>query len=164
MFAAGHFGQQDRFLLALVGGILKKRQIGRVAQCARLPKRLPAIEPHGAERIRRRELAHGARIDTGAGLECLEVSIRLRTFCDEARGHRGGHPVHLPEPEAHGKAGRAHRLKRVVPGAEIHIRRAHFHPVFARIPHDLRGRVKTHGLRVEQGRTEHIRVMALDPA
>ena len=38
-----------------------------------------------------------------------------------------------------------------------------FDAMLARIAHKLRGRVKAHGLRIEDRRAEDIRIMALDP-
>src|SRR5512146_1008057 len=45
----------------------------------------------------------------------------------------------------------------------IHVHRSHVHTMCARVDHDLRRRVKTHRLAVEQRAAEHRRVMSFDP-
>ena len=50
-----------------------------------------------------------------------------------------------------------------VPVRMIDIDRAHLDAVLAHVAHDLRRRVESHRLRVEQGRGEHVRITALEP-
>src|ERR1043166_1949190 len=63
--------------------------------------------------------------------------------------------AHHAEAEADRKPFAAYRLKRAIPFREIDIDRPHFHAMFACITHELRGRVETHGLRIEDGGKEH---------
>ena len=55
------------------------------------------------------------------------------------------------------------RLERGVPVGMIDIDRPHFDAVFAQIAHDLRRRVESHWLRVEQRSREDVRIAALQP-
>jgi hypothetical protein len=55
-------------------------------------------------------------------------------------------------------------LQRAVPKALGHIDRAHLHVVAPGVLHQLRRRIKTHGLRIEHGRHEAGRLVALEPA
>ena len=54
-------------------------------------------------------------------------------------------------------------FQRAVPPASVHIHRPHFDAVLLRITDDLGGGVEAHRLRVDQGRGEDSRVVALDP-
>ena len=67
--------------------------------------------------------------------------------------------VERVEPRGGGLA----RLERGVPVGMIDVDRAHVHAMLAQVAHDLRRRVKPHGLRIEQRRREHVRVAALEP-
>jgi len=66
--------------------------------------------------------------------------------------------VDLPEPQPQGP-----RFDAIVPLAEINIDRPDLDPVRPRILHQLRRRVKTHGLGIEQGSGENGGVMAFQP-
>ena len=67
------------------------------------------------------------------------------------------------QAQPHRMMGAGRLFKRVVPRAFIDIGRAHLNPVRLRIPHELRGGIKAHGLRIEDRRTENIRVMTFEP-
>jgi hypothetical protein len=84
------------------------------------------------------------------------------------RGHQSGavlvgesadHAQSEPDSEAFV----VDRLERAVPSRGIHADGADLDAVLAGVPHDLRGRVEAHGLRVEQGGAEHVRMPAFHP-
>src|SRR5690349_17522629 len=54
-------------------------------------------------------------------------------------------------------------FQRAIPFTTIHIHRAHFHTMLARIADDLRRRVKAHRLTVQQRRAENRGVITFDP-
>ena len=72
-----------------------------------------------------------------------------RRSCDEWRGCNG--PAAVPA------------LQRAIPVRMVHVDRPHLDAMLLRVAHELRGRVKTHRLAVEQRRREHVGVMAFDP-
>src|SRR5436305_11706647 len=63
------------------------------------------------------------------------------------------------EPSAHC----ARRFKSAIPVGSIDIHRPDFDAVFLGVAYDLRHRIKSHWLAVQQGRSEHIRIAAFDP-
>src|SRR5947199_10129707 len=58
----------------------------------------------------------------------------------------------------------ARRFKSAIPVGSIDIHRPDFDAVFLGIAHDLRHRVKSHRLAVQQSRSEHIRITAFNPS
>ena len=73
--------------------------------------------------------------------------------------------VHLPEAEAHREVAFTlfHRLERIVPVGIVHIHGTHFDAMFLRVADDLRRRIESHGLAVQERGAENVRVMTLDP-
>src|SRR5271157_4660939 len=59
--------------------------------------------------------------------------------------------------------GLSNRLKRMIPLAGVHIDGPHLHAMLTRIAHQLGGRVKAHGLAVQNRGGEHVGVIALQP-
>ena len=68
--------------------------------------------------------------------------------------------IDLSEAETHGEeAIRAIRLHDIVPVRQVHIHRADLDAVFLRVADDLGRCVKAHGLAVEEGRAEDVRMV-----
>ena len=94
----------------------------------------------------------GCAIAGGAGGE-QRLGVPLRQAC------------HKAEPKPQRQAARAfwRFFQAAIPIAGIHIHRAHYYAVVPRIAHDLRWRVKPHGLAVQQRTGKGRRVMAFQP-
>ena len=142
--------------------LLKYRQGGRVLQPLRLPQGLPPVDPHMPHRIRRRQTPHRTTVQLGPGLQIRHIAVRFIARADNAMRGLLPHPIHLTQAQAKSKAALC-RFQRAIPLREIHIHTAHLNPVFARIPHDLRRRIKPHRLGIEQGTGKGRRVVTLHP-
>ncbi|GBF26181.1 hypothetical protein MnTg02_01218 [bacterium MnTg02] len=76
----------------------------------------------------------------------------------------GPEPIHLPEAEPERPALAIFaRLQRAIPNAVINVDRVHLNPMLAGAADNLRRRVKTHGLRIQEPAGEDRRVMAFEP-
>ena len=94
----------------------------------------------------------GRTIARGAGGE-QRFRITLRQPRDQTQ----------PKPQRQATSAFWRFFQAAIPIAGTHINRAHYYAVFTRIAHDLRWRVKPHGLAVQQRTGKGRRVVAFQP-
>ena len=166
LLARHHGGQRGRRLLALCGPArcLEKRQWRRLRQGAGLPERPAAVEPHGAEGVGGGQRLYGGGSEPGPALHGGNVRPGpLAAHGENALGVLLAEAADLAQAEAERVGPVRLAFQAVVPAARMDIRRAHFHPVLAGVPHDLGGGVEAHRLRVQKRAGEHVRMVAFEP-
>ena len=72
--------------------------------------------------------------------------------------HRPPRPTTRTRPDAHGLS-----LEHALRGAHVDVRRPHLHPAPLRVPHQARGRIEAHRLRVQQRSEELGRIVMTQP-
>ena len=132
-----------------------------------------AVPLGSATRQRERAKAIGARKsieretgESGASRDLGDAAIPIAARRDQLVGLGFAQPLHAAQSEAQSERRIGRRLdwlQGAVPETEIDIGRANLDAVFACIAHDLRRRIKTHGLTVDQSRGEDCGVDAFDP-
>ena len=144
----------------------RKQRKGLIAQALDRPQRLaPGELKRGLQSVGLGDLHERSGRDTRAPPEIIDRHERLIG----SRGDDGGgisvseaahHAQTEPDREVVLPFGRLHRA---VPARGIDANRANLDAVIAGIAHYLRGRVEAHRLRVQESRTEDIRMMAFEP-
>src|SRR5499427_8297403 len=89
------------------------------------------------------------------------IAVLRRTGSTAFADDDTGEIVYIFDPQA--MRLRIPRLQRIVPAGVIDIDRPHLDVVLSRVAHDLGGRIETHGLAVEQRRSEYVGIVALHP-
>ena len=165
LFALGHLGQADGGLhdpLA-VQITRKQRQFLFRAQRTRGPERVAAAEPKNGEGIRLGQNGQRLRVNPGAPPHILDRAVAVATGGGDPVGLVLAQGSDLPEPQAQRQVPGFGPLHHVVPLAAVDADRAHLHPVFAGIAHDLGGGVEPHGLRIQQRAGEDAGVVVFQP-
>ncbi len=90
-----------------------------------------------------------AAADAGAALDFLDTGIGFIAPCQDNRGAICIFELaHIAQSDPHRMIAAPGSLERAFPAAVIDVDRADLDPMLARIPHDLGGRIKAHGLGV----------------
>ena len=146
-------------------GVLEQRQ-GRILVRLDRPQRLAPVEPQRAEGVGLGQPDHGRPPQARPPLQLLQGAVGLEPGGDDPDGLRLGQALDLPQAQpdrGHQRPAPLPRLQRAVPMAVIDVDRADLDAVVDGIADQLRRGVEAHRLGVEDGGTEHVRVVALEP-
>ena len=178
MLAQARLGQLEPGLLAAFerrqvgawsghagGGVVEQRQ-RRVLERLDRPQGLAPVETQRAERVGLGQRHQRRPPHTRTPLQLLDRAIGL-----EPSAHDPDDLVlaqALDQAEAEPDRGLERpalqpRLERAVPLTVVDVDLAHLDPVVDGVAHELGRGVKAHGLGVEDGATEHVRVAVLEP-
>jgi hypothetical protein len=137
---------------------MKRRQFHHASALCRASFLQPGRDGHGTSPATQ---SHPPPESRGAVREAPSVLRTART------ANKLRERDELPSPSFAGggasTGGEGPFLQHRIPLRVTHIHRQHLHPMLARIAHDLRRRIETHGLRIQQRAGEHRRMVALEP-
>ena len=129
----------------------EQRQRRRRLQSRNPPQRRPPVQPKTFQRIRLGQmLQHRPRQSGGRQLMKISKPPSLHPFRPSLMK-----PVDQPESQPHRAV-----FQRAVPSTRVDVGLPHFHSMLARVPHNLRWRVKPHRLGIQQRHAKRRRIMA----